>query len=129
MKNITFEYSDKIEELSELDFELYDNILGQGWDENEERLVEHYKGERQCEGFPVKIDDVITLLEEIKKKYEYVSMHDHCDHIGYEFQGLNIRETSVEELNEIQRKEEEKKEKIRKEREAQYEKLKKELGK
>lgn len=130
MKNITFEYSDKVEGFSELDFELYNQLLGEGWEwEEREQMKEHTKGVSQCDGFPVKIDEVIDLLEEMKKKYEYVSMHEHCDHIGYEFQGVNIKDTTIEELEDFKKKEEEKEERKRKQKEEEYEKLKKELGK
>ena len=91
------------ESLTEIDFILRDKILGKDWSENEERFgqitLDNDHNNWQGESHPIKIDDVIKVLEKLKEKgSNYVEIMYHCDHIGYYFNGLDIHRSTNEEV-------------------------------
>jgi hypothetical protein len=81
------------ERSSEIDFELYDDILGKdNWDDFEFKE----ESDSRLDSFPVNIDSVIELLNSLKAQgANYISIDYHCDHIGYDIEGLKI--TKIEE--------------------------------
>jgi hypothetical protein len=105
-------------EFSELDFELYDEIFGKDkldFDEFSPESIEDKYSE--VEGYPIQIDKLINLLSQFKEKgANYVALHEHCDHIGYNLEAYNIHLSSDEEINGFTFKEKEK-ERIKKEKE------------
>jgi hypothetical protein len=95
--------------ITEIDFILRDKILGKNWAENEERfgqiILNNDQKNWQGESHPIDIDEVIKVLERLKKKgSNYVEIMYHSDHIGYYFNGLDIhRSTDGEISNEKKR--------------------------
>ena len=82
-------------EVSELDMENQDVVLGHnidGWDyETIEKDVNKFSW--AGESIEINIDDVIKELKLLKKKgANYVEIMYHCDHYGYNFTGLEMRE-------------------------------------
>ena len=105
---------------SELDFELYDEIFGEDkldFDEfYPESIGDKYSS---VDGHPIQIDRLINLLLDFKKKgANYVGLHHHCDHIGYDLEAYDIHLSTQEEINNFLFKEKEK-ERIKKEKEIQ----------
>ena len=48
---------------------------------------------------PMKIEEAITVLRTLEKMgANYVYMSDHCDHKGYEFCGVLIKEVKTEQV-------------------------------
>lgn len=97
-------------ELSEIDMDLYSNILGKNWDDEWDidciRLGEERNGYRG-ETPPIEIDRVIKVLESFKNKgCNYVELFYHTDHIGYEFYGLDIHRSTDKEIENHKRFEE-----------------------
>jgi hypothetical protein len=59
----------------------------------------------------VKIDDLITILQELKEKgANYVACDWHCDHQELEVHGFNYRKSTDEEVQEVENVEKAKKE-------------------
>jgi hypothetical protein len=53
------------------------------------------------EGIPIRIDDVIEILNGLKEKgATHVQMDWHCDHLEYEFYGLEVRKATEKEMEE-----------------------------
>ena len=111
-------------EVSELDMENQDVVLGHnidGWDyETIEKDVNKFSW--AGESIEINIDDVIKELKLLKKKgANYVEIMYHCDHYGYNFTGLEMREATKEEVKAEKNKYEEAKKLLK---EAEIEKLK-----
>lgn len=93
-KKYMVEYSYQTEvELSEIDFDLQKELkIG----EDDSNMGQISNGETNSswagETFPINIDRVIKILNDLKKKdkCKYVQIMYHVDHIGYVFNGLNI---------------------------------------
>ena len=87
------------ESLSELDFVLYDEVLGDidfdmSWPEAINKNNSH------VEATPVKIDTLIQLLQSFKEKgANYVAIESDCDHHGYDISAVDIHASSEEEIN------------------------------
>jgi hypothetical protein len=85
------------ESFSELDFDLQ-NEFGFDYDEHEE-FVELSVGIGYADGYPIKIDRMIELLENMKTQgVTHIELDYHCDHIGYQVSGYSITEASKEEI-------------------------------
>lgn len=120
-----------VDELSELDFELYDEF-DYDYEKDEIYIIDSIKSASirnkaryYVDNTPLKISDLEKLLKKYKKKgATHISMEHHPDHHGYEFSGFNI-ELADDEL--IQRYEAE----VSKKRELgkKYQALNVELGK
>jgi len=101
-------------EMSEIDMDLYADILGNNFDEIDEKYgsFDYIRlGEKQNgyygETKPIKIGQVIKVLESFKNKgCNYVELFYHTDHIGYEFYGLDIHRSTDEEIKNYKRFEE-----------------------
>jgi len=128
MEYVTKKYFKEIE-ISEIDF-VNDNLLfGQSEDYIDKEYitteVEHswYAGE----SYPMEIDAMIETLNNLKEQgANFVEVVYHCDHIGYVFNGLEMRKATKQEIAEYLG-EEQAQEKLEKEQEiaALEEKLRK----
>jgi len=92
------------EELSEIDFDLYDSLFPR-WSENDEehpeQITDFPKNEMYWAGesYPMHIEDVIKVLNGLKEKgCNYVEIMYHTDHIGYVFTGLDVHIASEKEI-------------------------------
>ncbi|NMC61419.1 MAG: hypothetical protein GYA51_18860 [Candidatus Methanofastidiosa archaeon] len=82
------------EELSEIDFDLYESLFPK-WSENDEEHPEEitvFPNDEPLywvgESHPISIKDVIKVLNDMKEKgCDYVEIMYHTDHIGYVFTG------------------------------------------
>lgn len=93
-------------EFSEIDMVLYAKLFGNNWDEKFERLIEigNFNGNNG-----ILIDTLIKQLTAFKKKdCTHVSIEYHVDHIGYELSGLSVAKSTVNEIKEYNRIEQEK---------------------
>ncbi len=95
---------------SELDFELYDEIFGKDKLDFDEFYPESIEDKySSVDGHPIQIDRLINLLLDFKKKgANYVGLHHHCDHIGYDLEAYDIHLSTQEEINGFLFKEKEK---------------------
>ena len=86
---------------SELDFVLQDEF-NFSYDTHEQ-LVEIEKGKSySAHSTPIKIDDMIKILQGLKDRgATHVQIEDHCDHIGYDISGFEIRLSTQEEIDEL----------------------------
>jgi hypothetical protein len=105
----------KNSDFSELDFDLYDEF---GFDhDNYDEFETIDKGRGRADGYPVNIDRMIAKLQELKNAGStHVELDYHCDHIGYEISGYEIRLSTEEEKNEfdeMNKKEQEKQKQLR----------------
>lgn len=108
--------------VSEIDFDLYSEILGKDWSEVSDKLgrFEDFKLNDSSDGWsgdshPINIDRTIKILESLKKKgCNFVEIMYHCDHIGYYFYGLNIHRSTATELQDHYSKEKKNAQKDRK---------------
>lgn len=89
----------KNDSFGELDFVLYDEF---GFDyEIYDDFVTIEKGQGQADGFPVKIDQMIEKLQQMKNEgATHVEISYHCDHFDYEISGYKIETSSQEDINE-----------------------------
>ena len=94
---------------SELDFKLYTEF-GFDYDEHEDfEVIQNEDEYGRADGFPVKIDDIIEKLNEMKSNGStHVELDYNCDHIGYEISGFEIRLSTDEEIDIVVKEEEEK---------------------
>lgn len=103
------------EELSELDFELYDKF-GINLEDTEPSFIYKSKG-YGLSSTPIEIDLLIKFLNSLKEKgSNFVRIEDHCDHHGYEFEGLSIRFATQEEIDDYLNKKKLKEEKTKEEK-------------
>jgi hypothetical protein len=100
-------------DFSELDFDLQGEF---GFDYNEmDELDEICSGQGDADGYPIKIDRLIEALTELKNSgATHVELDYHCDHIGYEISGYEIRLATEEEVKIFTDAEEAKKAKAKK---------------
>lgn len=79
------------------------DILGQvSEDDNHDEIYVGYSNQFND---PIKIDDLITTLNDLKDKgSNYVSIDYHSDHRVYELDGQEIRLATQEEINDEKRK-------------------------
>jgi hypothetical protein len=84
---------------SELDFELYEEIFGKiDYDEFWPESID--KEYHSVNGYPIQIDKLINLLTSFKENgANYVALHHHRDHIGYDLEAYDIHKSSEEEIN------------------------------
>lgn len=79
------------------------DILGQDDVENDHNEI--YIGDTNRVNDPIKIDDLIMILNGLKDEgSNYVSIDFHTDHLEYELDGQIIRLATQEEINEQERK-------------------------
>jgi hypothetical protein len=84
---------------SELDFVLEDDF-GIDTEMSCYDIIENKRG--RADAYPIKIDDMIKKLEDLKQKgASYVEIDYHCDHIGYDISGFFIRKSTEEESKEF----------------------------
>ena len=92
----------------EVDFEMYDDVLGK------EDVEEAYKewgpividNSGYYYNIPMKIDDAIALLNRLKEKgSNYVSIEHNCDHPDYTFVGFDIHRATEEDIKEEKERE------------------------
>ena len=114
-------------EIEEIDFDVYKEFNVDR--ENEDTVAYVNEEFGNAEGYPISIDHVIGILNSLKDKgATHVEMNYHCDHIGYEFSGYEIKNASPDEIEkEVKRKQEvfeAEKEKLIKDLEERIEKIK-----
>lgn len=86
------------ENFSELDFELHDKFKFDYEDGGDFIKIENGFG-NTSEAFPIDIDTMINTLQSMKEKgATHVEIEHHCDHIGYDISGFNIRSSTQEEI-------------------------------
>lgn len=86
-------------EHSEIDFELY-NEFGFDYDTHSEFVEIPIGKQGGADGYPINIDKMIKTLEDMKAKgATHVEMNYHCDHIGYEISGYEIKLSKQEEID------------------------------
>lgn len=91
-------------ELSELDFDLYDEFNVDTDNEDELIIIDSIRSESVRKRYqyyvdttPLKITDLEKLITNFKKKgATHIAMIHHSDHHGYEFSGFNIELTDNE---------------------------------
>ena len=82
---------------SELDFDLQEEF-GFNYEEFDD-LVEIQKGHGHADAYPIKIDRMIQALESLKNLgATHVELEYHCDHIGYDITGYEIKLSSNEDI-------------------------------
>ena len=82
---------------SELDFDLQDEF-GFNYEEFDD-LVEIQKGHGDADAYPIKIDRMIQALMNLKNLgATHVELEYHCDHIGYDITGYEIKLSSNEDI-------------------------------
>lgn len=106
MKNrILFNYLGEVEE-SELDFVLMEQDLKMSEREIEKRgrdIIKNNNGYYGGEANPINIQKAIDLLESFKKiGATHVEIIDHCDHIGYVFNPLEVKIATDKEIAEAE---------------------------
>lgn len=96
MKNYTIlqKYTEEIE-ISEIDFDLQEDIV-EGQDVNDISVdyivVDNKKARYSGESHPIKIDQLIAILGALKSGgANYAEIMFHCDHIGYVFNGVDVK--------------------------------------
>lgn len=109
--SITYVYKSE-ESITEIDFVMRDEILGKGWEDKEERFEEiiviNPSNNWARQSSPIKIDEVISVLQNLKKDgSNYVEIMYHEDHIGYYFNGVDIHSSTFKEVLENNKKKEE----------------------
>lgn len=109
--SITYVYKSE-ESITEIDFVMRDEILGKGWEDKEERFEEiiviNPSNGWARQSSPIKIDEVISVLQNLKKDgSNYVEIMYHEDHIGYYFNGVDIHNSTFKEVLENNKKKEE----------------------
>jgi len=86
-------------ELSEIDFDLYEEALGKNWEDDKVEITKTAGGSWEGESYPININKVINILNELKEKgSSHVEIMYHCDHIGYVFNGAEIRRANDTEV-------------------------------
>ncbi len=120
-------------ETEELDMVIYDEILGERW-EDDNRKSDIIIGQKDKswtkEGEPISIKMIRDILDDIEKAgATYVEIMHHSDHHSYVFNGVKIEQASEDECKDANIKENEiKKIKIQMEKlEAEYSKLENKL--
>lgn len=77
------------ESVSELDMVLRESF-GFDYDTHED-FIELQDKQGHADGNPIKIDDMIQILQSMKRSgATHVEMNDQCDHIGYDISGYRI---------------------------------------
>lgn len=91
-KTVKFE-----EEPSELDF---DNREQFGWEDHDKHdFVEISNSMISTDAEPIAIDQMIEILNKAKAAGStHVAVEYHCDHIGYEITGFEMRLSTAEEI-------------------------------
>lgn len=129
MQNNVYYTVNKIadDSFSELDFDLYEELFGKiDYDEFWPKSIENFKYP-EVEGHPIQIDRMINMLLHFKENgANYVALHHHCDHIGYNLEAYDIHKSSNEEIDAFLQKE---KDAELKKKQKEIEKLQKELDK
>lgn len=111
----------------ELDFVMRDDILGKGWDDDDDVFAHEINiNQDLSRSVPIKIDDLRKLLDKLEKEgCNYVSVDYHRDHIEYDLYGFDIRPATEKQIEDFNAEEKRKKieknkvllEKIEKEKE------------
>jgi hypothetical protein len=103
-KHITFKYLKEIEK-SEIDIDTLQKIGGKNiFEDGYERVIKNLSKEYGWEGEsePISISDLEKVIAKLKKTgANYVEIYPHGDHNGYVFYGLEIRKSTKEEIDEI----------------------------
>jgi len=127
---ITFLYKKEIETNDSIRWDCFYDILGKDFDKKEdvypEEISIYGKNMSWCDDVDhIKIDNVIKILDKLKKSgCNYVEIMHHCDHNSYVFNGLEVKESTPEEIeNEILKR------KKREEKLRRIEELEKEIKK
>ena len=112
-------------EIDEIDFVNQTLLFGESDDYIETEFIR--KGEQGNwywgESIPMEIDAMIETLNELKKQgANFVEVVYHCDHLGYVFNGLEMRKATDEEIAEHLGKQVEVKENAKQEKIAELEK-------
>ena len=86
------------ESVGEIDFDLYEEF-GFSYDTHSE-FVELAQGQGRVDGYPIRIDRMIEILNRMKEKgATHVELDYHCDHIGYDISGYLIEPASQEQID------------------------------
>ena len=94
---ITKKLIDDIEH-SEIDFDLH-NQFGFNYDTHSD-FIEIENDQGSSEGYPIDIDRLIKTLTDMKSKgTTHIEMNYHCDHIGYQITGYEIKFSTKDEID------------------------------
>lgn len=104
--------------ISEIDFDLYENLFGENWSDEENRDWPNEIVNQSNYGIPIEINRLLLILTRLQEKgANYVGIDYHCDHEGYEIEGLEVRVATKEESQDYENKQAKKSEKDKKKEE------------
>ena len=92
---------------SEIDFDLQREFAGEVDSDTYINIEWIEKGGPKwgSEGYPIRIDRVLQILQEMKDKgATHVEMEYHCDHISYPIYGYRITHADQADIDELERK-------------------------
>jgi hypothetical protein len=126
---LTLLYKKEIETNDSIEWDCFYDIFGDGFDNGGDIYPEKIsvrKNQNWAGNVDhIKIDNVIEILEKLKKSgCNYVEIMHHCDHNSYVFNGLEVKESTPEDIENELLKEKKRKEKLRR-----IEELEKEIKK
>jgi hypothetical protein len=88
-------------EISDLDIALHEEF-GFDYETHDDLIIEH-QGNHDTSNFPIKIETIIQELVNMKDSGATHSVIEyHCDHIGYIFNGFNIKKMTTGEITELE---------------------------
>jgi hypothetical protein len=103
--------SDIYKNSNDVDFELYNDILGKEKADaacDDSGVNTEYKGiyGKYYENIPIKIEYLKQILNELEKAgCNYISINYNCDHPDYSFYGVDVHAATESEISEINKKE------------------------
>jgi len=103
---LTKEFIAEVED-SEIDFDLQREFAGEVDGDAYVNIEWIEKGGPQwgSEGYPIRIDRVMQILQEMKDKgATHVEMEYHCDHISYPIYGYRITHAEQADIDELEQK-------------------------
>jgi hypothetical protein len=103
---LTKEFIAKVED-DEIDFDLQREFAGEVDGDTYIDIEWIEKGAPMfgSEGYPIRIDRVLQILQEMKDKgATHVEMEYHCDHISYPIYGYRITHADQTDIDELERK-------------------------
>jgi hypothetical protein len=100
-KYITFKYVGEISSDDCLNSKAVEDFIGKdAYETNKHQTIYiHSDGSWERESARMNIDDIISVLNDLKKKgANYAEIMYHTDHDGYEFNGVQVRESTKDEI-------------------------------
>jgi len=98
--NNTLTISKVVDSISsdDLDFDMYDDIFGNLEDVNQIDNSKH-------EYYPIKLDKLKSIIKRLEKQgCNYVSISYNCDHPDYTFVGVNVHQSTQDEVDSFKEK-------------------------